>query len=122
MASPDSRPVVTGPQHGNVSGGICLAELDAESLTDRQFWLAGWCAVKGYPRVLAGTGEKRVAANLARLGWGTVENGGSGERIFRLNQAGEDAFSWLRPAIFVAREGNRAPASRPDDITGAIDV
>lgn len=69
-------------------------ELDTETLTDRQFWLAGWVAVKGYPRILENAGEKRTAKNLERLGWGSVEAGGDGEQIFRLNQAGEDAFAW----------------------------
>lgn len=72
-----------------------MSALDAESLTDRQFWLAGLCALNGHPRILQGRGEKRTAANLERLGWGDVEDGASGEQIFRLNQAGEDAFEWL---------------------------
>lgn len=70
-------------------------DLDSESLTDRQFWLAGLCAAQGHPRILNGVGEKRVANNLQRLGWGSVEDGSSGEVLFRLNQAGEDAFCWL---------------------------
>lgn len=72
-----------------------MSALDCETLTDRQFWLAGFCAINGYPRILRGRGEKRTAANLERLGWGEVEEGASGERIFRLNQAGEDAFAWV---------------------------
>lgn len=72
-----------------------MAGLDTENLTDRQFWLAGLVAVNGYPRILKSRGEMRIAANLSRLGWGNVEDGASGELIFRLNQAGEDAFAWL---------------------------
>lgn len=70
-----------------------MSDLDCESLTVHQFWLAGLCALQGHPRILHGRGEKRTAANLARLGWGDVEDGASGEMIFRLNQAGEDAFA-----------------------------
>ena len=69
-------------------------ELDPESLTDQQFWLAGMGAVKRHPRILETAGEKRTAQNLERLGWGSIESGASGELIFRLNQAGEDAFAW----------------------------
>lgn len=69
-------------------------DLDTESLTDKQFWLAGLVAVQGYPRILANSSERRVAANLERLGWGNVEAGASGETIFRLSQQGEDAFAW----------------------------
>lgn len=87
------------PDTGNetdLSAWLGSSPLDTESLTDRQFWLAGWCAVKGYPRILKDRSETRVAMNLERLGWGAVEEGASGERIFRLSQAGEDAFEWLR--------------------------
>ena len=70
-------------------------ELDTESLTDKQFWLAGLCATRGHPRILKDRSEKLIAANLEKLGYGAVESGASGEMIFRLNQAGEDAFSWL---------------------------
>lgn len=70
-------------------------ELDTESLTDKQFWLAGLVAVRAHPLILKDASEKRIAANLEKLGWGDVENGASGERIFRLNQAGEDAFAWV---------------------------
>lgn len=72
-----------------------MADLDCESLTDRQFWLAGLVAMNGYPRILKDRSEKSIARNLERMGWGSVEDGASGEFLFRLNQAGEDAFSWL---------------------------
>lgn len=78
------------PDTGNetdLSAWLGRSPLDTESLTDRQFWLAGWCAVKGYPRILKDRSETRVAVNLERLGWGAVEDGASGERIFRLGQA-----------------------------------
>jgi hypothetical protein len=71
-----------------------MMDLDAESLTDRQFWMAGLVAVRGHPLILKDAGEKRIAANLEKLGWGDVEKGAGEERIFRLNQAGEDAFAW----------------------------
>lgn len=73
-----------------------LQDLDTESLTNKQFWLAGLCAVKGHPRILKDASETRVARNLEKLGWGTVEDGAGSERIFRLNQDGEDAFSWVK--------------------------
>ena len=87
-------------------------ELDTESLTDKQFWLAGWCAVKGHPRILVGSAEDRVAANLEKLGWGTVEDGASVERIFRLSQDGEDAFAWLGELRGIP---TALPAARPHD-------
>ena len=70
--------------------------LDCDSLTDRQFWMAGHVAVRGYPLILTGAAEKRIAANLVKLGWGEIENGASNERIFRLNHHGEAAFAWAR--------------------------
>lgn len=94
-------------------------ELDTENLTDKQFWLGGWCAVKGRPRILIGYAEARVAANLERLGWGTVEDGASGERIFRLNQAGEDAFAWLGELRDIP---TAPPAAHPHDALPAGDV
>lgn len=71
-------------------------ELDCDTLTDKQFWLAGFCAAKGHPHIIDNAGEARVASTLAKLGWGSVEDGASGQRIFRLSQAGEDAFAWVR--------------------------
>ena len=91
-------------------------ELDTESLTDKQFWLAGWCAVKGHPRILVGSAEARVAANLEKLGWGTVEDGASVERIFRLSQDGEDAFAWLGELRGIP---TALPAARPHDAVSA---
>lgn len=71
-----------------------MIDLDTENLTDKQFWLAGLVAVQRHPRILSNASEMRVAANLEKLGWGAVEAGASGDKIFRLNQAGEDAFAW----------------------------
>lgn len=87
--------------------------LDSETLTDRQFWLAGLCAVSGHPHILKDGGERRVARNLERLGWGAVEDGASGECIFRLNQDGEDAFDWLRAVRSI-----RMPTSLEDACRG----
>lgn len=67
--------------------------LSDNDLTDKQFDLA--TKARAYPRILATGGEKRTAASLEKNGWGTVEDGASGERIFRLNQDGEDALCWL---------------------------
>ena len=44
-----------------------------------------------FPKILTNAVQKRTAANLERKGWGAVEDGANGERIFRLNQAGENA-------------------------------
>lgn len=67
--------------------------LSDNNLTDKQFSLA--TKARAYPQILATGGEKRTAASLEKNGWGTVEDGASGERIFRLNQDGEDALCWL---------------------------
>lgn len=48
-------------------------------------------AARRCPVILYSRDGTRVANKLERLGWGTVEDGASGERIFRLNQAGENA-------------------------------
>ena len=44
-----------------------------------------------YPSIITGS-QMRTAYALQRKGWGTVEAGGAGEMIFRLNQAGSSAF------------------------------
>ena len=61
---------------------------DLINLTDKQFALA--VRAFSHPVILICRGECITAASLARHGYGTVEDGASGERIFRLNQAGED--------------------------------
>lgn len=45
----------------------------------------------GYPMILRTAAMKATAVRLERKGWGTVEDGASGERIFRLSQAGHEA-------------------------------
>jgi hypothetical protein len=62
--------------------------VNAANLTDNQFSVA-WGA-RSYPLILRGAVAKHAARALERKGWGTVETGGAGEMIFRLNQAGED--------------------------------
>lgn len=63
-------------------------DLELESLTDAQFAVA--VAAFPYPRILSEKGAKIAARALAKKGWGEVESGGSGEVIFRLNQAASD--------------------------------
>ncbi|MEY4055643.1 MAG: hypothetical protein RL519_978 [Pseudomonadota bacterium] len=69
------------------------AELNSEALTDHQWAMCA--SARQFPVILATRGQSITAASLARNGWGTVEDGASGERIFRLNQAGCDEFAWL---------------------------
>ena len=66
--------------------------LDSFELTDAQFLLCS--EAQRFPVILRNAGQKITAAALSRKGWGTVEDGASGERIFRLNQAGCDAMEW----------------------------
>ncbi len=63
--------------------------LDTYDLTDRQLTLC--IAAQFNPVILGDGGSKRTARALEKKGWGTVEDGASGEVIFRLNQAGADA-------------------------------
>lgn len=74
--------------HTDMTGG-----LDSESLTDKQWLLCS--NAQRFPRILTTRGMAITAASLVRKGFGTVENGASGQRIFRLSQAGCDAFAWL---------------------------
>ena len=67
--------------------------LSDNDLTDKQVDLV--CKARAYPVILATGGEARTASSLEKRGWGAVEDGASGERIFRLNQNGEDALCWL---------------------------
>lgn len=55
-----------------------------------------------FPKILANAVQKRTAANLENKGWGTVEDGASGERIFRLNQAGENALAQAQMRVRIA--------------------
>ncbi len=70
-----------------------MTRLDPDDLTDFQW---GMCAqARHYPVILKTRGNTTTAVSLARKGWGNVEDGASGERIFRMNQAGCDAMAWL---------------------------
>ena len=66
-----------------------MDNLDTADLTDMQFLLVG--ASVSHPTILTSR-QMRTAYALERKGWGAVENGGAGEMIFRLNQAGSSAF------------------------------
>lgn len=63
--------------------------MDPYTLTDKQFALA----VKAYsfPAILETRGQAITAASLVRNGWGEVEPGASGEKIFRLGAEGHAA-------------------------------
>lgn len=67
------------------------AQLYPMRLSYRQYMMAR--SALRHPVILHGRGNKHVGAALARQGYGTVEDGASGERIFRLSQAAEDAFN-----------------------------
>jgi len=70
-----------------------MTTLDSETLTDHQWAM---CAeARRFPVILTTRGKAITAASLARKGWGDVEDGASGERIFRMNQAGCDEMAWL---------------------------
>lgn len=75
--------------HTDMTGG----DLDTMDLTDKQ-WMLGADA-RRYPVILETRGRAITAASMARKGWGAVEDGASGQRIFRLSQEGCDAFAWL---------------------------
>jgi len=63
--------------------------LDTYDLTDVQL---GMCIDAVLcPQILRDGNQKRTARALERMGWGNVEDGASGEIIFRINQAGSDA-------------------------------
>jgi hypothetical protein len=64
-------------------------DLDTLDLTDKQFDMA--LAACPHPIIIKTPGAGRTAAALARKGWGEVEPGASGERIFRISQAGCDS-------------------------------
>ena len=68
-------------------------ELDDLDLTDKQALLAH--RARHHPVILKTRGEKITARSLEKRMWGDVEAGASGETIFRLNQYGEDALSWV---------------------------
>jgi hypothetical protein len=66
-----------------------MAHLDTYDLTDAQFTLVA--SAYRFPFILRTGGQKVTAAALQKKGWGSVEDGAGGERIFRLSQAGCDA-------------------------------
>jgi len=104
--------------------------VNAANLTDNQFSVA-WGS-RSYPLILRGAVAKHAARALERKGWGTVETGGAGEMLFRLNQAGEDMLApYVRAADAcetVSRAGNTlparcgccAPVAGPCDRAGAL--
>jgi len=71
--------------------------LGVEDLTDKQFLLSE--KAQRFPVILRTRGEANTAASLARKGWGEVEDGASGERIFRMSQAGCDAWDWFNDFV-----------------------
>ena len=83
------------PVSDNAENGLDVIErsnlmdnLDTLDLTDMQLRLV--IGSVRYPSIISGS-QMRTAYALERNGWGTVEAGGGGEKIFRLNQAGADA-------------------------------
>ena len=75
--------------------------MDPYTLTDKQFALA----VKAYsfPVILETRGQSITAASLARNGWGVVEPGASGEKIFRLSAEGDAALKLDQELCGVAK-------------------
>jgi len=67
--------------------------LDDATLTNKQWALAFNATL--CPVILDSRGQSLIARALVKRGWGDIEPGGSGERIFRLNQAGCDALAWF---------------------------
>jgi hypothetical protein len=89
------KPAVAAHVSDNAENGLDVIQrsnlmdnLDTLDLTDMQFLLVG--ASASHPTILTSK-QMRTAYALERKGWGSVEAGGSGEKIFRLNQAGADA-------------------------------
>ena len=74
-----------------------MDDLDTIDLTGMQILLVG--ASVSHPTILTSR-QMRTAYALERKGWGTVEKGGDGEKIFRLNQAGSSAYceerEWMK--------------------------
>lgn len=70
-----------------------LTALDDDTLTAKQWSLAFSATL--YPVILGSRSQSIIARALEKKGWGEIENGGSGEKIFRINQAGCDAFTWF---------------------------
>lgn len=66
----------------------------SENLSDKQFDIA--VRSMDFPVILKSRGECITAASLARNGWGAVEAGASGEKIFRISQEGFDDLEWVR--------------------------
>lgn len=68
-------------------------KLDDSTLTNKQWALAFSATL--YPVILGSRSRSIIARALEKKGWGEIENGGSGEKIFRLNQAGCAALEWF---------------------------
>jgi hypothetical protein len=90
------KPAVAAHVSYNAENGLDVIQrsnlmdnLDTLDLTDMQFLLVG--ASASHPTILTSR-QMRTAYSLERNGWGTVEAGGGGEKIFRLNQAEASAF------------------------------
>lgn len=64
-----------------------------DNLTDAQFGMVA--TALSYPVILDDRAMKVTARSLEKRGYGSVENGASGQVIFRLNQQGHDAMAWL---------------------------
>ena len=74
---------------GNEAGGMTGLK-KIKDMTNKQ--IAMIHNAYAYPVILAGQAQPKTAWSLVRHGYGDVENGASGEKIFRLNQAGENAW------------------------------
>ena len=64
--------------------------MDPYNLTDKQFDIAARAFF--FPVILRTRGQSITAASLVRNGWGEVEPGASGEKIFRLGAEGHAVF------------------------------
>lgn len=74
-----------------------MADFDTQDLTDPQFVLV--MEAFPFPAILKVGGMKAVATSLAKKGWGSVEDGASGERIFRLSEAGSNAVAEFKHLV-----------------------
>ena len=63
-----------------------MIKWDVECLTDKQFYIA--MRAMAYPYILPDRGSRITGASLERHGYGNVEDGAGGGRIFRLNEDG----------------------------------
>ena len=75
--------------------------MDPYNLTDKQFDIAARAFF--FPVILRTRGQSITAASLARNGWGVVEPGASGEKIFRLSAEGDAALKLDQELCGVAK-------------------